>query len=157
MRRKTRRAYSGSCAIWSRSAVRLRLSFATVAAGNLNAVDICFQNAVESADGLLDFGRRDVLALPAKSVADAVDEVEIAVLVLAHQITSSEPAVAFFEHVVQDLFVGLRLAGIALEPLARLRCILEDLADDLARLIDIALDTESALVPHWLLRLRIKA
>src|SRR5262249_34203677 len=77
--------------------------------------------------------------------------------VLAHQIAGSEPAVAFCEHVVQDLPVGLRLTRIALEPLTRLRCILHNLADDLARLVDIALDTETALVAHRLLRLWIKA
>src|SRR5207247_2546445 len=81
----------------------------------------------------LDFGCRDVLALPAEGVADAIDEIEIAVFVLAHQIAGSEPAVSFCEHVVQDLPVGLCLTGVALEPLARPRCILEDLADDLAQ------------------------
>ena len=58
---------------------------------------------------------------------------------------------------MQDLPVGLRLTSVALESLARPRCILEDLADDFAWLIDLALDTETAIVAYRLLRLRIKS
>src|SRR6516162_3231938 len=130
---------------------------AAVTAGNLNAVDVGLQNAVELPDHLLDLGGRDVLAFPAESVADAIDEIEVAVLVLAHQIAGAEPDVALLEHVVQDLLVGLGLAGIALEPLAGLGRILHDLADDLARLVDVALDAEAAFVADRLLAFHVEA
>src|SRR5581483_8986012 len=66
-------------------------------------------------DRLGNLGRRDVFALPAEGVADAVDEVEEAARVLAHQIAGAEPGVAGREHVAQDLFGRSGLVGIALE------------------------------------------
>ena len=123
----------------------------------MNAVDVGLQNAVESPDHLLDFGGRDVLAFPAEGVPDAIDEVEVAVLILAHQIAGAEPDVAFLKRVVQDLSVGLDLARIALEPLAGPRRILHDLADDLARLVDVALDAEALLVADRLLAFCVEA
>src|SRR5262249_20754330 len=130
---------------------------ATVAARNLHAVDIGLQNAVESTYCLLHLGGRDVLPFPTESIADAVDEIEIAVLVLAHQIAGSKPEIAFFEHVVQDLSVGLGVVRIALEPLAGFGRLLEDFADNLARFVDLAFDAETSLVADRLLGLRIKA
>src|SRR4029453_13206654 len=132
MRRNTGRAYSGSCrARWSCSAVRLRLSPATSAAipaRNRAAVDVGLRDAAEAADRLLHLGGRDVLAFPAEGIADAVDEIEIAVLVLAHEIAGTEPGVALLEHVVQDFSAGLGRVGVAFEALAGLGGILEDLA-----------------------------
>ena len=94
---------------------------AAVAARHVDAVDIGVLHAVEGADRFRDLGGRDVLALPAEGVADAVDEIEIAVRVLAHQVAGAEPDVAFLEHVAQDLLLGLRLGRIALEAGRRLR------------------------------------
>src|SRR5262249_56545064 len=104
---------------------------AAVTAGNLDAVDVGLQRIGELADGFLDFGGGDVLALPAEGVADAVDEKEVAGGVLAHQVAGSEPDVACLEHIAQDLPVGLALSRITLETGDRLRRVLQDLADDL--------------------------
>ena len=123
----------------------------------MHAVDVGLQNAVEPAHRLLHLGSRHVLAFPAEGIADAVDEIEVAVLGLAHQIAGAKPHVAFFEHVVQDLSVGLHVVGVAVETLAGPRCVLHDLADDFPGLVDIALDAEAALVPHRLLGFRIEA
>src|SRR5262249_31666181 len=130
---------------------------AAVTAGNLNAVDVGLQNAVELSHHLLDLGGRGVLAFPAEGVPAAVDDVEVAPPVLAHENARAEPDLAFLEHVVQDLSVGLGLAGIALEPLAGLGRILHDLADDLARLVDVALDAEAAFVADRLLAFHVEA
>src|SRR5438046_790068 len=75
-------------------------------------VDIAFEHAIERSDRLFDLGRRYVLALPTEGIADAVDKIEIAVRVLAHEIAGAEPSVALLEHVAQDLGVSLRLRRI---------------------------------------------
>src|SRR3954471_1210324 len=49
---------------------------AAVGAGDAHAVGGGVDHAAEVAHGVIDFRSRDVLALPAKGVADAVDEVE---------------------------------------------------------------------------------
>src|SRR6185295_11159327 len=90
-------------------------------------------------------------------VADAVDEIEIAVLVLAHQVAGAEPDVALLEHVVQDLLVGFLLRRVALEPRAGLRRVLENFADDLAALVGLAFDAEPLFVTHRLLALDVEA
>src|SRR5208337_3764137 len=72
-----------------------------------DSVDAGMQYALESAELLRHLGGSHVLALPAKGVADAVDEVEEALLVLAHQVAGPHPSVAFREHMAQDFFLGL--------------------------------------------------
>jgi hypothetical protein len=79
------------------------------------------------------------------------------VLILAHQVAGAKPDVTLLEHVAQDLAVALGLAGIALEPLPRLRGIFQYLADDLARLVDTAFDAKTSLVADRLLALHIEA
>ena len=64
-----------------------------------------------------DFPRRDVLALPAKRVADAVDEIIEALGVAAHQVAGAHPGVAGREHVAQDLLFRLLRFAVALETL----------------------------------------
>ena len=53
----------------------------------LNAVDGAVLEAGYFADGGLDFGGGDVLAVPAERVAQPVDEVEVAQLVHFEQVT----------------------------------------------------------------------
>src|SRR5262249_23239360 len=77
--------------------------------------------------------------------------------VLAHEIASAEPAVALLEYVMQNLAIGLDGVGVTFEALARLRRILDDLADDLAGFADVALDAESACVADRLLVLMVEA
>src|SRR5262249_17557518 len=130
---------------------------ATVTARNLDAVDVGMQRVGELADGFLDLSSGDVLALPTEGVADAVDEKEVAGGVLAHQVAGSKPDVVLLEHVAQDLSVGLVLGRIALEAGGRLRRVFQDLADDLAGLVDGTLDAKALLVADRLLGLDVEA
>ena len=84
-------------------------------AGNRNAVDARFGDAGECHHRGGDFGRRHVLALPAKGVADAVDKIEESACIHAHQIAGAVPGIADFEHIAQNFALGVRGAGIALE------------------------------------------
>src|SRR5215510_4644008 len=130
---------------------------AAVTAGHAHTVHVGCKHAVEPADCLFHFGGRYVLAFPSERVANAVDEVEIAILVPAHQVAGAEPEVTFDERVVQDLLLGLGLCRIAFEALPGLRWILEDLADHLACFAGFALDAEALLVADRLLALDVKA
>src|SRR5262249_49789147 len=64
---------------------------------------------------------------------------------------------ARLEHVAQDLSVGLVLGRVALEARGRLRRVFQDLADDLAGLVDGALVAEALLVANRLLGLDVEA
>src|SRR5262245_7741020 len=130
---------------------------AAIAPGHGDAVDIGLKRAVELTDNFLDFGGRHILTLPAEGVADAVNEIEIAVAILAHQVAGAEPEIALREGVVQDLLLGLGRARIALESRARLGGVPEDAADHLARLVISAFDTEAVGTAHRLLPLDIEA
>src|SRR5271169_2605205 len=111
-----------------------------------DSVDAGMQYALESAELLRHLGGSHVLALPAKGVADAVDKVEEALLVLAHQVAGPYPSVARCEDMAQDSLLGLGRTGIALEPAADGSRIRLHLADRLAGLVDAAALTEAVLV-----------
>src|SRR5262249_28115766 len=66
-----------------------------------DAIDARLDDARTGRDGLCDLERRNVLALPAESVADAVDEIEETLLVLPHQVSSSIPGIALDEDIAQ--------------------------------------------------------
>src|SRR6266850_5019637 len=76
---------------------------AAVGAWNAHAVNGGFSDPRKPANGLRHLRGGDVLALPAKRVANSIDEIEIAVLVLPHQIARPEPRVSRLEHIAQDL------------------------------------------------------
>src|ERR1700734_1581190 len=99
---------------------------------NRDSVDAGMQYALESAEFLRHLGRRHVLALPAKGVADAVDEVEKALLVPAHQVAGPPPSGARREDMAQDSLLGFGRTGVPLEPAAGARRIGLQLADRLA-------------------------
>src|SRR5689334_14090084 len=102
---------------------------------NSNAVDARLSDPRKRADNLRHFERRNVFTLPAKGVADAIDEIEIALPVRPHQVTGTVPCVSRREHVAKNLlFRGLR-AGITLESTADVRRVLEKLADRLSGFI----------------------
>src|SRR5690242_14319971 len=84
-----------------------------IVARYLYAVHIGLLDSGKSADRLCHFGGRDIFSLPAEGVADTVDEVEIALLVLSHQVAGAKPCVSRLEHVAEYLFLGRLLAGIA--------------------------------------------
>src|SRR5271166_4386645 len=113
---------------------------------NRDSVDAGMQYALESAELLRHLGGGHVLALPAKGVADAVHEVEEALLVLTHQVAGPYPCVARCEHIAQDSLLGLGRTGVALEPAAGARRIVPHLGDRLARLVVAAANTETVLV-----------
>src|SRR3954454_8428981 len=93
---------------------------AAVGAGDADAVGGGVDHAGEIAHGVVDLRSRDVLALPAKGVADAVDEVEEALLVEPHQIAGAEPGIALGKDIAQDLLLGLARFGVALKATAAL-------------------------------------
>src|SRR3984893_1417320 len=95
------------------------------------AIHIGIDNAGKRRDGGRHFGRRDIFALPAKRVPDAIDEIVKAAIVPPHQIAGAKPSVTTLEHVAQNLFfrrlairisieTGTRIAGDAADRLARL-------------------------------------
>src|SRR5580704_3496211 len=104
------------------------------------------QDPFECADFLRYLGGRYVFAFPAKGVPDAIDEVEEALLILAHQVAGSHPGVARREDIAQNSLLGLSRIGIALEPAASTLWIVLHLADRLARLVDPAANAETVLV-----------
>ena len=86
-------------------------------------------------DDARDLGGRDVFAFPAEGIADAIDEIEKPLLVLAHEIAGAIPGIAGEEHVAQDL-----LARGSRRPCsprsAWLPPVIHDLADRLAHLVE---------------------
>src|SRR3954447_11687032 len=93
---------------------------AAIGAGNADAVGGGVDDAGEIAHGVVDLRSRDVLALPAKGVGDAVDEVEEALLVEPHQIAGAEPGIPLGKDIAKDLLLGLARLGVALEATAAL-------------------------------------
>src|SRR5258708_8140746 len=69
-------------------------------------------------DGFVHFRRRDILAFPTKSVADPVDEAEIAGLVAPHQIAGAKPGIALRKDIAQDFLFGFACVGVTLETAA---------------------------------------
>ena len=92
-----------------------RHSRAPVGARNRDPVDDRLRHARTGAEDRRDFERGDVLALPAKSVADAIDERVEAVGVATHEIAGSHPRVSRLEDVAQDFLFRLDGFAVALE------------------------------------------
>src|SRR5471032_2171028 len=130
---------------------------AALTAWNLHAIDVRVLHTGEDIDRLSHFGGRHVLAFPAECIADAIDEIEISVLVLAHEIAGAEPGVALLEHVAQNLVLILAGGGVALEAVSRLRRLVDDLADDLAGFVWRAANAESVGIAHRLLSLHVES
>ena len=81
-----------------------------------NAVDVRLGDLRELADHVADLVGGDVLALPAERVAQAVDEVDAPVGVLALHVARAEPEVALFEDVLDHALVACGLVvEVALE------------------------------------------
>src|SRR5690606_2729722 len=84
-----RRPQGGACPGRDR-----RHAGAAVELVDLDAIDDGLVDPRIARDHLRDFGRGDVFALPAEGVADTVDEIEIALRILAHEVAGAEPGVA---------------------------------------------------------------
>src|SRR5205809_5899938 len=117
-----------------------------VGPGKGHAIDVGFPDGGEGADRLRDLRGRDVLALPAERVADTVDEIEVAVRVPSHEVPGAKPRVPRLEDAAQDLALGVFLARVPLESPARVRRLLEHLADRLADLVRRAAHAEARLI-----------
>src|SRR5271170_5101692 len=78
----------------------------TFVARNRHSIDHRFSYVRKRCHLSGDLCSRHVFAFPSKRIADAIDEVEEAALVLAHQIAAAIPRVSLREHVAQDLSFG---------------------------------------------------
>ncbi len=76
---------------------------AALGRGDGYAVDIRVLNSGECADRFRNLARGNILALPAEGIADAVDKIEITLLILAHQVAGTNPSVSRLKHIAQDL------------------------------------------------------
>src|SRR5262249_24462370 len=74
-------------------------------------------------------GGRHVLALPSEGVTTPIDEVEVAVFVLPHQVARPKPGISALEDVAQPLPFGVPRARVALESAAHVRRVLEERAN----------------------------
>src|ERR1700732_1125563 len=129
---------------------------AAVGASNLDAVGGGVDNAPAVDDDFVHFGCRDVLAFPAESISDPVDEVEKAAFVELHQVAGPKPGVALAEHVAQDFLFGLGSVGVTLEA-APAVVGPPDPPDGFAALAAGASDTKTVGVANGRAKLRIDA
>src|SRR2546426_1773626 len=123
---------------------------AAVRPRDAHPIDDRVEDAGTRAQHLGDLGRRDVLALPAERVAEAIDEVEVAFVVPSHKIARPEPGVVRLEHVAENLSLGGVRARVAFEPRADVDRIRRDLPDRLADLVGTTPTTEPLRVAHRL-------
>src|SRR5262249_1706842 len=130
---------------------------AAFTAAHRHAIDVGAVYTVELAEHVLNLGRRDVLAFPTKSIANAVDKIEISLLVLAHEGGGAKPGIILLEYVAQNLAVAVARTGIAFEPGARLVGLLEYLSDHLADFVYSAFHAETVRITHRLRTLGIVA
>src|SRR5439155_933610 len=118
---------------------------AAVLARHLHAVHVRLRDPGRSAEDVGDLLRGDVLALPAEGVADAIDEVVVAVGVLAQQVPGAEPGIAAREGVVHELPLARRAVGVAVVLHGA-----ADASEELARLARPAGDAEAVGAAHEL-------
>ncbi len=130
---------------------------ATLRSSDLDTVDQDLSDAGECGNRLGDFGRRHILAFPAKRIADPIDEIEITLRVPAHQIARSKPGIALRESAAQNFpLVGGRF-GIALEAARRARGVVENAADRFADLARRAFDAAAGGIAKRFLRKDVEA
>src|SRR5439155_1729966 len=119
-------------------------------AGNRHPVNDRIDHAGARGDRLGNLRGRYILALPAEGVTDAIDEVEIALLIPSHQVTGAKPGVARLEDVAEDLLLGRLLACVAFESGAEARRVRENLADRFSDFVWSAANAPSLFVPDRL-------
>src|SRR6202030_3826637 len=105
---------------------------AAFTARHLHSVNIGLMNSRKCADDLRNLGGRYVFALPAEGIADAVDKIEIAFGVAAHEIAGAKPNIALGKHIAQDFGLVVGRVGVAFESTCWLRRVAENPADRLA-------------------------
>src|ERR1700683_180621 len=125
-------------------------------ARNRHSIDHRFGDVRKACHLSSDLDGGYVFAFPSKRVADAIDEVEEAALVLAHQIAAAVPGVSLCEHVAQDLFFGGRFVRIAFEAAAPARRVSDYLTDRLANFVGRTTDAVTVFGAQWSLRIMIE-
>ena len=84
-----------------------RTACAAVGVRDEDAVDVRLGDLRVLAHHVADFVGGDILRVPAESVAEAVDEVDAPVGVLAVHVAGAEPHVVLGEDVAHEAFLGL--------------------------------------------------
>src|ERR1700733_9473079 len=123
----------------------------TVGLRDADAVNTGFDDSRECHDRSRDLRCGDVLALPAKRVADPIEEIIKSARVAAHQVAGAVPGIAALEHVAQDFSLRLLGAGVALELAAGGRRLAANPADRLAAFAGRAAYAETIAVARGLL------
>ena len=128
---------------------------ATIGVGDIDAINIGLLNTWIDTQGLAHFIGRAILGLPTIGVANPVNEVKIAKLVLLQEVAGTEPQVAFFKDVAQELLFRRRFViRIAIKASAYIGRV--DLANGLTNFIKSALLAEALFVSDWLFFFNIK-
>eukprot|EP00047_Mylnosiga_fluctuans_P014952 m.42303 g.42303 ORF g.42303 m.42303 type:complete len:421 (-) comp5715_c0_seq1:700-1962(-) len=109
---------------------------AAVAARHRHAVHVCLVDAGKVREALRDVVGRDVLALPAERVADAVLEVVEPLVIDHQQIARTKPQIALAKNIPQDLLLCCLLVRVAIEVPRGVAP--DDPADDLTGLARLA-------------------
>src|SRR5205085_10001606 len=86
----------------------------------------------------------------------AVDEIEVALLVLSHQVAGAEPRVSTLEDVTEDLLFRRFAAGVTLEAAADVRRIGKNLAERFSDFVRTTTNAEPFGVPHGCIRFDVE-
>src|SRR5947199_1270268 len=113
-----------------------------------DAVDARLAHARGGVQQVGDLLRGDVLALPPEGVAEAVDEVVVAVGVAAQEVARPEPGVACRDRIPHEL--RLRRLAIGVAVVVDGRALAADAPEELARLAGLAGDAEAVRAAHQL-------
>src|SRR5579871_4863250 len=97
-------------------------SSAAIGAGNTHSKDRCVYDRTIFQNCLVNFACRNILPLPAISVAYPIDKVVKARFIQRHQVASPKPSVTGGEHIAQDLLFCFGRISVTLKAAAAVRC-----------------------------------
>src|SRR5882672_10513575 len=129
---------------------------APIGAGHSHPIDAGMLDARERADRLSHLGGGDIFTLPAEGVAGTVDEIEITLLVLSHQVAGTKPGVSRLEDIAEYFAGGGFLVGVALESTADVRWVVEKTANCFSGLVASTANAESLRIAERLTSLGIE-
>src|SRR5438309_125952 len=101
----------------------------TFSSGDAYTVHVRLGDARKHRHRLGDLCGRHIFALPAKCIADAVNEIVVPAVVLAHQIAGAEPSIAALEYVPHNLLLGCGCIGVPLKSRTKVQCTVEEFSD----------------------------
>ena len=130
---------------------------AAVGAGNSYSIDAGLLDAGKGTDRLRHLGSGNIFTLPAKGVADTVNEIEITLLVLSHQVAGTKPGVSRLEHVAEYLVGGGFLVGVALKSTVDIRWVFEKLANRFSDFVRTTASAECLLISDGLTCLDVES